>query len=54
MTTYFADVNALIEYGLRGSSDLKRYIIKSINTDYSTGGQQTINAITYYSYYNEG
>lgn len=48
----FADVNTLIEYGLRGIKDsVNKYIIKSISTDYATGGQQTISAIKYYSYY---
>lgn len=47
----FVDVNTLIEYHLKGAGEIKRYIIKSVQTDYATGGQQTVNAITYYTYY---
>ena len=48
----FIDVNGLLEYHLRGNGEVNKYIIKSIQTDYVTGGQQTINAIKYYPYYN--
>ncbi|MBQ3502654.1 MAG: DUF5048 domain-containing protein [Clostridia bacterium] len=48
----FIDVNGLLEYHLRGNGEINKYIIKSIQTDYATGGQQTISAIKYYPYYN--
>lgn len=47
----FMDVNTLIEYGLRNSATLDKYIIKSISVSYSDNGTATINAIKYYPYY---
>ena len=49
---YWLDVNNIIEFNVDGdseSSDL--WMIKSIDTDFSTSGTQTINAIRYYPLY---
>ena len=49
---YWLDVNNIIEYNLpngNGQSDL--WLVKSINTDISTEGTQSISAIRYYPLY---
>lgn len=51
---YWLDVNWLVEITLpnkNGREGTVQYIIKSINTDFSTNGSQTINLMRYYSYY---
>lgn len=47
------DVNVLISHAIRGKSadETQQYIIKSISTDYSINGTQTVSAITYYPLY---
>lgn len=46
------DVNDIIEHKAVGSSEIKKYIVKNISTDYGqVDGMQTITAITYYPLY---
>lgn len=51
---YWLDVNWLVEITLpnkNGTEEKQRYMIKSINTDFSVSGTQTISLMKYYSYY---
>lgn len=46
------DVNDIVEHKAVGSSEVKKYIVKNISTDYGqVDGMQTITAITYYPLY---
>lgn len=49
---YWLDVNNIIEFNVDGDSEESDlWMIKSIDTDFSTSGTQTINAIRYYPLY---
>ena len=45
------DVNIVISHRFGQKTEQSKYIIKSFNIDYSTGGTMSINAITWYPYY---
>lgn len=45
------DVNIVISHRFGQKMEQSKYIIKSFNIDYSTGGTMSINAITWYPYY---
>lgn len=49
---YWLDVNRLMSYVANNQSEDNRWIIKSINTDFSVGGTQSVNAMRYYALYN--
>ena len=53
MPIYWLDVNTIIEYNLPNNktSESDLWLIKSIDTDVSTSGTQTISAIRYYPLY---
>jgi hypothetical protein len=48
---YYADVNTLVSYTTQYDDVTANYIIKSISTDLSVDGSQTINMIKYFPYY---
>ena len=50
---YWLDVNQIIEYRLPNSTSKESdyWLVKSISTDVSTDGTQTINAMRYYAEY---
>ena len=48
---YWLDVNQIIEYNLFDESDHDMWLIKSINTDFSVDGTQSITAMRYYPLY---
>ena len=50
---YWLDVNQIIEYRLPNSvaKESDYWLVKSISTDVSTDGTQTINAMRYYPEY---
>ena len=48
---YWLDVNQVIEYNLFDESDHDLWLVKSINTDFSVDGTQTITAMRYYPLY---
>lgn len=48
---YWLDVNQVIEYNLFDESDHDLWLVKSINTDFSVDGTQTISAMRYYPLY---
>ena len=50
---YWLDVNQIIEYRLPNSTSKENdyWLVKSISTDISIDGTQTINAMRYYSEY---
>lgn len=48
---YSLDVNHVISITLPNEDKLSYWIIKTINTDFSAGGTQTINAMRYYAEY---
>lgn len=45
------DANIVISHRFGQKEIPSKYIVKSLNVDYSTGGTMTINAITWYPYY---
>ena len=45
------DTNIVILHRFGQKEIPSKYIVKSFNVDYSTGGTMTINAITWYPYY---
>ena len=45
---YWVDVNQVIEYQIPNEEDVSYWLIKSVSTDFSVSGQQTITAIRYY------
>lgn len=47
------DVNIVISHRFGQKQEQSKYIIKSFNVDYATGGTMMINAITWYPYYPE-
>ena len=47
------DANIVISHRFGQKEIPSKYIVKSFNVDYSTGGTMTINAITWYPYYEE-
>lgn len=47
------DANIVISHRFGQKEIPSKYIVKSFNADYSTGGTMTINAITWYPYYEE-
>lgn len=50
---YWADVNWMVNYTTFDTAEAKQYMIKSINTDLTYNGTQTIQMISYYPYYGE-
>lgn len=50
---YWADVNWMVHYTPFDTTEAKQYMIKSINTDLTYNGTQTIQMISYYPYYGE-
>lgn len=49
---YWLDVNIVGQYTTKFNNQTALYLIKSINTDLSVNGTQTINMIKFYNYYN--
>lgn len=49
---YWLDVNIVGRYTTKFNNQTALYLIKSINTDLSVNGTQTINMIKFYNYYN--
>lgn len=47
------DVNIVISHRFGQKQEPSKYIVKSFSVDYATGGTMTINAITWYPYYEE-
>ena len=47
------DANIVISHRFGQKQEPSKYIIKSFSVDYATGGTMTINAITWYPYYEE-
>ena len=47
------DANIVISHRFGQKQEPSKYIVKSFNVDYATGGTMTINAITWYPYYEE-
>lgn len=47
------DANIVISHRFGQKQEPSKYIVKSFNVDYSTGGTMTINAISWYPYYEE-
>lgn len=45
---YWMDVNQIIEYQMPNEDELSYWLIKSVSTDFSVGGNQTITAVRYY------
>lgn len=45
---YWIDVNQIIEYQLPNEDEPSYWLVKSVATNFSVGGQQTITAIRYY------
>lgn len=45
------DVNIIISHSLKGGTEQKKYMIKSFSMNYGENAGMTINAITYYPYY---
>lgn len=50
---YWLDVNKLMSYTANSQYEDNKWIIKSISTDLSVNGTQSINAMRYYALYNE-
>lgn len=48
---YWADVNWMVHYTPLDTTEEKQYMIKSINTDLTYNGTQSIHMISYYPYY---
>lgn len=49
---YWLDVNIVGQYTTKFNNQTSLYMIKTINTDLSVNGTQTINMIKFYNYYN--
>lgn len=47
------DANIVVSHRFGQKQEPSKYIIKSFSVDYATGGTMTINAITWYPYYEE-
>lgn len=47
------DANIVISHRFGQKQEPSKYIVKSFSADYATGGTMTINAITWYPYYEE-
>ena len=47
------DANIVISHRFGQKQEPSKYIVKSFNVDYATGGTMTINAISWYPYYEE-
>ena len=47
------DANIVISHRFGQKQEPSKYIVKSFSVDYSTGGTMTINAISWYPYYEE-
>ena len=47
------DTNIVISHRFGQKQEPSKYIVKSFNVDYATGGTMTINAISWYPYYEE-
>lgn len=47
------DTNIVISHRFGQKQEPSKYIVKSFSVDYATGGTMTINAITWYPYYEE-
>ena len=47
------DANIVISHRFGQKQESSKYIVKSFSADYATGGTMTINAITWYPYYEE-
>lgn len=47
------DANIVVSHRFGQKQEPSKYIVKSFNVDYATGGTMTINAITWYPYYEE-
>ena len=47
------DANIVISHRFGQKQESSKYIVKSFNVDYATGGTMTINAISWYPYYEE-
>lgn len=47
------DANIVISHRFGQKQEPSKYIVKSFSVDYATGGTMTINAITWYPYYEE-
>ena len=45
---YWMDVNQIIEYQMPNEDELSYWLVKSVSTDFSAAGKQTITAIRYY------
>lgn len=45
---YWMDVNQVIEYQMPNEDELSYWLVKSVSTDFSAAGKQTITAIRYY------
>lgn len=45
---YWMDVNQIIEYQMPNESEPSYWLVKTVSTDFSVDGQQTITAIRYY------
>ena len=50
---YYLDVNVKIEHQIADGFEKNQYIIKSVSTDLSATGTQTIQAIRFYPEYPE-
>lgn len=48
----WVDVNILVSHAPKNSSKQKKYMVKSFNASYGDNTTMTINAISYYAYYN--
>lgn len=51
VSIYWLDVNIVGQYTTKFNNQTALYLIKSINTDLSVNGTQTINMIKFYNYY---
>lgn len=47
------DANIVVSHRFGQKQEPSKYIVKSFSVDYATGGTMTINAITWYPYYDE-
>ena len=47
------DANIVVSHRFGQKQEPSKYIVKSFNVDYATGGTMTINAISWYPYYEE-
>ena len=47
------DANIVISHRFGQKQEPSKYIVKSFSVDYATGGTMTINAISWYPYYEE-